>query len=202
MITIVNYGLGNFGSLLNMFRRIGAKASLESDPDKIIKANKLILPGVGAFDTAINEINNQIGLREVLNQKAMKDKVPILGICLGMQILTNKSEEGKRLGLGWIPAKTFKFPKNKILRVPHMGWNNTKVMYQNSLSNNLDSSARYYFVHSYYVRVDQQKFSLMKTTYGIDFDSAIFKDNIFGLQFHPEKSHKFGMEILKNFLKI
>ena len=103
MITIVNYGLGNFGSLLNMFRRIGAKASLESDPDKIIKANKLILPGVGAFDTAINEINNQIGLREVLNQKAMKDKVPILGICLGMQILTNKSEEGQRLGLGWIP---------------------------------------------------------------------------------------------------
>ena len=202
MIAIVNYGLGNLGSLLNMFRRIGVQASLENDPEIILKANKLVLPGVGAFDTAIRKINKQNGLREVLNHKAKKDKVPILGICLGMQILTNSSEEGKSPGFGWIPAKTLKFPQNKILKVPHMGWNTTKIMYQNSLTNNINENARYYFVHSYYVKVDQKKFSLMKTNYGIDFDSAILKDNIFGVQFHPEKSHKFGIEILKNFSKL
>lgn len=202
MITIVNYGMGNLGSMLNMFKRIGVKATVESDPAIIQQAEKLVLPGVGAFDTAMTCINTVPGLREVLNYKAMVECAPILGVCLGMQLLTRSSEEGTQPGLGWIPGVTTRFPKQEALKVPHMGWNVAMPNTPSRLTAQVGEEPRYYFVHSFCVRVDDPEHSLMKTHYGIDFDSAIGRDNIYGVQFHPEKSHRFGMQILKNFAEL
>jgi len=199
MITIVNYGIGNLGSMLNMFRHIGVKATIESDPVIIQKAEKLVLPGVGSFDAAMNNINSIAGLRDVLDYKALAERIPILGVCLGMQLLTRFSEEGKEPGLGWIPSRTCRFPKHTNLKVPHMGWNVALPNKPNLLTKQLSDNSRFYFVHSYYVKVDDPVHSIMRTHYDIDFDSAIEKDNIYGVQFHPEKSHKNGMQILKNF---
>ncbi len=199
MITIVDYGMGNLGSLKNMFKRIGVKADIVSDVSIIENAKKIILPGVGSFDAAMKSINNITGLIEILNNKAQIDRVPILGICLGMQLLTRSSEEGGSKGLNWIPATTKRIPNIEGIKVPHMGWNNVIVNRSNSLLKNINHDSRYYFVHSFCVHVEDAKYSLMKTNYGVNFDSAICKDNIYGVQFHPEKSHRFGMEILKNF---
>lgn len=202
MITIVNYGMGNFGSILNMFKRIGVKAAIESDPNLIRQAEKLVLPGVGAFDSAMSCINNVAGLREVLNHKALIEHTPVLGVCLGMQLLTRSSEEGKQAGLGWIPGATSRFPKQEGLKVPHMGWNVALPNSPSRLTAQVGDEPRYYFVHSYCVHVDDPAHSLMKTHYGISFDSAIGRENIYGVQFHPEKSHRFGMQILKNFAEL
>lgn len=202
MITIINYGIGNMGSMLNMFKRINVPAKIESDPDKIFHGEKLILPGVGSFDAAIERINAIDGLREVLDQKALKEKTPILGVCLGMQLLTTCSEEGKLPGLNWIPGKTQLLPKNLDIKVPHMGWNVASISKSSPLTNNLVGEQRYYFVHSYYVKTNNEDHAIMKTDYGLPFDSAIANENIYGVQFHPEKSHKFGMKILTNFAKI
>jgi glutamine amidotransferase len=159
------------------------------------------LPGVGAFDHAMRSIVDA-GLKEVLDQKAMVDKIPILGICLGMQLLTRGSEEGKLAGLGWIAADTVKFPTIPGLKVPHMGWNLVKPVTPCALTDGLPAESRFYFVHSYYVKVDKEANSILRTTHGVEFDSAIHDGNIYGTQFHPEKSHKFGMELLKNFSRI
>lgn len=202
MITIVNYGMGNLGSMLNMFKRIGVKAGIESDPTLIRLAEKLVLPGVGAFDTAMTCINSVPGLREVLNHKALVEHAPVLGVCLGMQLLTRSSEEGKLPGLGWIPGVTSRFPKQEGLKVPHMGWNVARPETSSPLTAGVGGEPRYYFVHSYYVQVANPAHSLMRTHYGLDFDSAIGNDNIYGVQFHPEKSHRFGMQILKNFAEL
>jgi len=202
MITVVDYGMGNMGSLLNMFKRIGVKACVETDPESIRQAEKLVLPGVGAFDAAMERINNTPGLRKELDRKALIDRIPVLGVCLGMQLLTRGSEEGELPGLGWIPADTTRFPKVNGLKVPHMGWNVAQAHTPNVLTADLGSEPRYYFVHSYCVHVDDPAHSLMKTHYGIDFDSAIGHGNIYGVQFHPEKSHRFGMQILKNFAEL
>ncbi len=205
MITIVDYGMGNLGSIKNILKKIGTKSVIESDPDKVQKASKILLPGVGAFDIAMKKINEG-NLVEVLNEKVNKQKVPILGICLGMQLLTYESEEGKLNGLGWIPAKTISF-KNRIdnnLKIPHMGWNTANKHNRSELTSGLNvyEELRFYFVHSYFVKVENEENSILKTSYGIEFDSAIQKDNIFGAQFHPEKSHKFGMKFLESFIKI
>ena len=202
MITIVDYGMGNLGSLINMFKKIGVIASIESKANIIKKAQKILLPGVGSFDAAVKRINTSPDLLEVLNYKAKVDCIPILGVCLGMQLLTRSSEEGTLPGLDWIPASTMRIPKIDGLKVPHMGWNIAKPSQSSLFTNNIDNTSRYYFVHSFCVHVDNPKYSLMKTNYGIDFDSAIRKENIYGVQFHPEKSHKFGMQILKNFSKL
>lgn len=202
MITIVNYGMGNLGSMLNMFKRIGVTATIESDPAVIALAEKLVLPGVGAFDTAMTCINTVPSLREVLNHKAMVEQTPILGVCLGMQLMTCSSEEGSQPGLGWIPGVTTRFPKQDGLKVPHMGWNVAMPNTPSHLNAQVGDEPRYYFVHSYCVHVDDPAHSLMKTHYGIDFDSAIGRNNIYGVQFHPEKSHRFGMQILKNFAEL
>lgn len=205
MVTIVNYGMGNLGSIKNMFKYIGVEAIIESDIDKIAKASKILLPGVGSFDAAMKRINDS-NLIEVLNEKALKEQIPILGICLGMQLLTNSSDEGNLKGLGWIDAKTLSFRNflQRDARVPHMGWNYVKISNTSLLTTGLreDEDARFYFVHSYFVRVENEKNSILKTNYGINFDSAIQKDNIYGAQFHPEKSHKFGMKIFENFARI
>jgi len=202
MITIVNYGMGNLGSMLNMFKRIGVKAAIASDPKLIQQAEKLVLPGVGAFDSAMTCINSVPDLREVLNHKALVEHTPILGVCLGMQLLTRSSEEGALPGLGWIPGVTSRFPKQEGLKVPHMGWNVALPNMPSRLTEHVGDEPRYYFVHSYCVHVDDPSHSLMKTHYGIDFDSTIGHENIYGVQFHPEKSHRFGMQILKNFAEL
>lgn len=205
MITIVDYGMGNLGSIKNMFKYIGVEATIESDVDKIKNASKILLPGVGSFDTAMKKINES-DLKEVLNEKALKEQVPVLGICLGMQLLTNSSEEGSLAGLGWIDAKTMSF-KNRIdkkYRIPHMGWNIVNKSNVSLLTNGFEEfdETRFYFVHSYFVKVENEKNSILKTSYGVEFDSAIQKDNIYGAQFHPEKSHKFGMKLFENFARI
>jgi glutamine amidotransferase len=205
MITIIDYGMGNFGSIKNMFKYIGVEASIESDPDKIKNASKILLPGVGSFDTAMKKINES-NLKEVLNEKALKEQVPVLGICLGMQLLTNSSEEGQLEGLGWIKASTLRFQEriDKKYRIPHMGWNVVNKSNESKLTKDFESfeELRFYFVHSYFVQVEDEKNSILKTDYGIEFDSAIQKDNIYGAQFHPEKSHKFGMKLFENFARI
>ena len=203
MITIVNYGLGNIGSMQNMLKHIGVFSKLESDPLEISKARKLILPGVGSFDAAMNEITSIPGLLNVLNHKAKVEKIPILGICLGMQLMTRSSEEGKKKGLGWINADTKRFRLDSKFKVPHMGWNNVEVNSSTELTDLNDDVQRFYFVHSYYVKVDHQVNSLFKTKYGlVEFDSGIVDQNIYGVQFHPEKSHKFGINLFQRFADI
>ena len=201
MITIVDYGMGNLGSILNMFKRIGVQASVKSDMEAIRSADKIILPGVGAYDAAMERIAAS-GLRDILEHKALNEKVPVLGICLGMQLLTRGSEEGKLPGLGWIDADTRRFPAQSGLKVPHMGWNIALPTNPSPLTINLGDEPRFYFVHSYFVTVDDPADSIMRTTHGVTFDSAVQHGNIFGVQFHPEKSHKFGMQLLKNFAEL
>ena len=202
MISIVNYGLGNIGSTINMLKHIGINAKSESDPIKLSQSQKIILPGVGSFDVAMKQINNIEGLQEVLNYKAKVEKIPILGICLGMQLMTRSSEEGEMKGLGWINADTKKFKFRNDLKVPHMGWNNIKATAKTGLTDLTESNQRFYFVHSYYVQVDDQVNSLFKTSYGLEFDSGIVDQNIYGVQFHPEKSHKFGMNLFEKFANL
>lgn len=202
MITIVDYGMGNLGSVKNMFRYIKVDSEITGDIEKIEKATKLLLPGVGAFDAAMERINAS-GFRDVLDKKVLQDKVPVLGICLGMQLLTNSSEEGKLPGLGWIPAKALKFSfDNNSIKIPHMGWNSVKLAKSHMLTDSLPDDPRFYFVHSYYVQAEDKNDVLATTHYGIDFHSMLQKENIMGAQFHPEKSHKFGMKLLENFAKI
>ena len=200
MIGIIDYGMGNLGSVLNMFKKIGEKAKILNDPKEILKVEKLLLPGVGSFDAAMSRINES-GLSEGLNKLVLEKGVPILGICLGMQLLMEGSEEGALPGLGWIKGRAHHL-KGRIpstLKVPHMGWNDITVTRQNSLTKGFDGEIRFYFVHSYFIEVENQAHSIMKCNYGVEFDAAINKNNIYGAQFHPEKSHKFGMQFLKNF---
>lgn len=193
--------MGNLGSVLNMLKYIGVPSQIVDDPVVLEKAEKILLPGVGSFDQAMKRIKES-GFLEVLNHKALTEKTPILGICLGMQLLTNESEEGKLPGLGWIDAETIRFPKNSGLKVPHMGWNLVYPSTDSPLTKKLPKESRFYFVHSYYVKVANEENSILKADYGIKFDAAIQKENIYGAQFHPEKSHKFGMQLLKNFAEI
>ena len=206
MITIIDLGIGNIGSVVNMVKYVGGECEVSSSPSEIKRASKLIMPGVGSFDRAMNQLRES-QLEEVIVEKTTIDKIPLLGICLGMQLLTNSSEEGKEKGLGLIQADTLSFKKefskqNIKERVPHMGWNDSHVLQNNSLTENLIEPSRFYFVHSYYVRCHKKENSLMKSHYGFDFDSAIVNDNIYGVQFHPEKSHKYGKKLIANFVEL
>jgi glutamine amidotransferase len=198
VITIVDYGMGNLGAVLNMFKRVGAPARISADLGCVREATKIVLPGVGAYDAAMKRINEG-GLREVLEQKARVERVPLLGICLGMQLLTRGSDEGSEPGLGWIAADTRRFPALQDLKVPHMGWNVVQPTRDHPLTANLPADSRFYFVHSYFVHVDDPADSLLRTHYGVDFDAAIAHGNIMGAQFHAEKSHRFGMTLFSNF---
>lgn len=203
MIVIINYGLGNLMSILNMLKKIGEEATISSSFVDIKNADKLILPGVGAFDKGMKNLSD-FGFISVLNDKVIKEKTPILGICLGMQLFTMESEEGNRPGLGWVDAETirFRFDKAKTdLKIPHMGWNSIMIQEKSSLFNDFYEEPRFYFVHSYHLLCHKKEDILTTTEYGYDFPSSIARDNIIGVQFHPEKSLKYGMKFLENFVK-
>lgn len=201
MIVIVDYGMGNLGSIVNMLKKIGAPAVLTSDPAKIEQADGLILPGVGAFDNGMQNLGER-GLIPVLNAMVLGKKTPILGLCLGMQLFTRRSEEGILPGLGWIDAETVRFrfdAADAQLKVPHMGWNTIESCQAHPLFNDLGADPRFYFVHSYHVVCADPQNVLALAHYGLDLVAMIVKDNILGAQFHPEKSHKFGMTLFRNF---
>jgi glutamine amidotransferase len=203
MIVIIDYGMGNLGSTKNMLKRLGVESIISDNHSDVLKADKLILPGVGAFDHGMKNLKEK-QLVPVLNQRVIVDKVPLLGICLGMQLLTGHSEEGCLKGLGWIDAETvrFKFSNESLLKIPHMGWNEVLLNKNSPLLNGIGDRPKYYFVHSYHVVCHKKEDEILNTFYGFNFTSAIQKDNIFGVQFHPEKSHMFGMKILDNFNKL
>ena len=194
--------MGNLGSIQNMLKKIGNKALISSEISDIENADKLILPGVGAFDNGIKNLED-MGIKTILEKKVIKNKTPILGICLGMQLFTKRSEEGVLPGLGFIDAETlkFKFDENNKLKIPHMGWNNIMIKKENYIFKNMFENSRFYFVHSYHVVCNDENDVLANTNYGYDFVSVFRKKNILGVQFHPKKSHKFGMQLLKNFVE-
>jgi glutamine amidotransferase len=201
-IVIIDYGMGNIGSIENMLRYLGVKAIVSSDIDVILNADKIILPGVGNFDRAMKNIAD-LGLIDVLKEMALVKKKPFLGICLGMQIMCESSEEGVLPGLSFIQAKVKKFdfdPASK-LKVPHMGWNKIIINKSSDILNGLDDNSRFYFVHSYFVKCQNEIDILTQTTYGFNFVSSFQVDNLIGAQFHPEKSHRFGVTLFKNFLE-
>lgn len=201
MIVIIDYGVGNIGSILNMLKKLGSQAMISSSIEDIEKADKLILPGVGAFDTGMGKLNEK-GFVEILKYKTHEQKTPILGICLGMQLMTKKSEEGALSGLGWFDAETikFKFPESeKKLKIPNMGWNYVDVCKSSNLFKDMFEDPKFYFVHSYYIKCNNEKDVLTTSNFYLDYVSAFERDNIFGVQFHPEKSHKYGLKLLKNF---
>ena len=202
IVTIVDYGMGNIGSLINMFRRIGVQSEVVSDLRSIERARKIVLPGVGAFGAAMGRID-ALDLREVLRSKALEERVPFMGICLGMQLLTRSSEESPDAkGLDLIPAVTVRFPRASGLKVPHMGWNEVTISKRTALTASLPTKPRFYFVHSYYVQADDPANVMLRCGYGQNFDAGLNLANIFGAQFHPEKSHKFGMALLKGFAEV
>ncbi len=201
MITIVDYKTGNLGSIQNILKRIGEESVVTSDKDEIARASKLILPGVGAFDTGMRNLT-ELDLTDILNEKVIVEKTPVLGICLGMQLLSKGSQEGSFPGLGWIDAESvrFRFEDTLEYKIPHMGWNFIRQHKTSKLLDNMYPDARFYFVHSFFFRANVEEDVLTSTTYEIEFTSAIERGNILGVQFHPEKSHKFGMKLLKNFI--
>jgi glutamine amidotransferase len=203
MVTIIDYGLGNLASIKNMVKKINGESVITSSLEEITAAQKLILPGVGHFARGMENLDKR-GMIPVLNELVLHKKIPILGICLGMQLLTRHSEEGDTEGLGWINAKTkqFKFENSSDLKIPHMGWNDVSFTQKTDLTKDIIEVPRYYFVHSYYVECEQQENVLGTCNYGFDFHASIVKDNIAGFQFHPEKSHKFGMQLLKNYIDL
>lgn len=200
MTVIVDYGAGNIRSVVRAFERLGETATVSSDPDVVAKARRLILPGVGSFDSAMIGMKKS-QLLPVLEEKVRKDGVPILGICLGLQIFTRGSEEGTLPGLGWIPGETRKFPVESSRKVPHIGWNNVVLSRPTYLFDNLPMNPSLYFVHSYYVSCDREEDILATSDYGRQFVSMAQVDNIFGVQFHPEKSAHLGLQLLVNFLR-
>lgn len=205
MITILDYGMGNISSIQNMLHRIGAQTTISFQEKDILNARALLLPGVGAFDNAMQKLQSS-GLLPLLQKRVLMDKVPFLGICLGMQLLFRSSEEGKLPGLDFIPGivQHFNFAQKQkeTKKIPHMGWNLVQYREGNLLFKNFETLPRFYFVHSYHAVCDDEKHIAATTDYGYAFTCAVQKENIFGVQFHPEKSHKFGMQLFRNFLEI
>jgi imidazole glycerol-phosphate synthase subunit HisH len=200
---IVDYGLGNLGSVANMLRKTGVRPVISSSPDDIQAAQALILPGVGSFDVGMKNLAER-GLVDVLRKRVLEQQVPILGICLGMQLLTQGSEEGVLPGLGWVDAETRKFSfqdSARPLPLPHMGWNDTLSSDPVLFHDLSGGDARFYYVHSYHVVTRDPSDTAASCEYGLPFTAAIRRKNIFGTQFHPEKSHQYGLRLLRNFVE-
>ncbi|PKO98511.1 MAG: imidazole glycerol phosphate synthase subunit HisH [Bacteroidetes bacterium HGW-Bacteroidetes-8] len=201
MITIVDYGLGNIRAFSNVYERLNIKTVIARKADDLRSATKIILPGVGSFDHAMNLLNNS-GMRDELDALVLVKRVPVIGICLGMQIMAKSSDEGKLAGLNWFDAEVKLFDSNSIIfktRYPHMGWNTIEATKFSPILMNLPNDSKFYFLHSYYFDCKDPADVLTRTTYGITYPSAINKGNIFGIQFHPEKSHSNGVQLLKNY---
>lgn len=198
-ILMPNLSIGNFGSVLRMVEKAGGTAKLTSDPAELDTAEKVILAGVGAFDNGMEAVRN--GWADALHQAVVVRKVPVLGICLGMQLMCEGSDEGRAAGLGWIPGRLQRFTPGPDgdLKVPHMGWNTVSVREPNALVGDGD---RFYFVHSYYLGGDMSDHVVATAHHGVTFAAAIVRDNVFGVQFHPEKSHRFGLALLKRFVEL
>lgn len=204
MISILSYGCGNISSIANMVRALGVNTQFVETPSQVLKADKLILPGVGAFDYGMSQLN-KTGLCDALDEVALQKKIPVLGICLGMQLMCFTSEEGERRGLGWIDAKVSRFvfsPEEKQLKVPHMGWNTLKISRENPIVVQDNERQRYYFVHSYYVECNDRSDVIATSHHGHEFVAAFNKNNLYGVQFHPEKSHKYGLLLMKRFVDL
>ena len=204
MITIINYGLGNIGAFTNAFKRMNIPTRIASKATDLDGATHVILPGVGSFDHAI-ELLNQSGMREPLDHLVQCGNIPILGICVGMQILADSSEEGVLPGLGWVGGCVRSFsnnPKSSSLPMPHMGWNDLKYSKESAITRNLEKDTRFYFLHSFYFECADDNHAIAHSDYGFDFTCAVRKGNVFGVQFHPEKSHHWGATLLKNFAEI
>jgi imidazole glycerol-phosphate synthase subunit HisH len=203
MISIIDYGVGNLASIKNMLKKAGFESQLASDEETLEKATRIILPGIGAFDHCMQRFNAS-GLRPLVTRKVMEDRVPLLGICVGLQMLMENSEEGSEPGLGWIAGKTIKFKKDRVgdLKIPHMGWTDVQLSKASPLTEALGAQPRFYFVHSFHVAPSDPGDELLAADYGYRFTAAVSRNNLFGVQFHPEKSHRYGMKILQNFSQL
>lgn len=205
MIAIVDYGMGNVGAIHNMFRRIGVESIVTDSADDIQAADQLVLPGVGAFDAGMERLNSS-GLRDVLDDKVIERQTPVLGICLGMQLLGSGSEEGDLSGLGWLDATSVRFSaaeKEELKRkIPHMGWNTVSAAANAPLFAGFAADPRFYFVHSFHVVCEQPEDVTGTVSYGTTVTASVQRNHIFGVQFHPEKSHKYGMNLLRSFAGI
>ncbi len=202
MIAVIDYDIGNLGAVANMFARLGVKCAVTNDATLVSQAKGVVLPGNGSFDACMRNFNES-GLRSIVERRVREDGIPLLGICVGAQMLGLGSEEGASPGLGWIDMQVRRFPKMEGLRIPHMGWGEVCARRPDDpLCRSLDSKARFYFVHSFYLDPANPKDVLLETHYGIDFAAAIARKNIWGVQFHPEKSHRFGKQLLGAFAEL
>lgn len=204
MIHIVDYGLGNIQAFANMYKRLGFESKRAQTAADLGGATKIILPGVGAFDHAMEQLDAS-GMRPVLESLVKEQHVPVLGICVGMQILASSSEEGSSAGLGWVPGRVRSFrttPQSAQLPMPHMGWNDVLPVVDSPLFKGLETDPRFYFLHSFYFDCDNDAHALARASYGFDFSCAVAVGNVYGVQFHPEKSHHYGASLLKNFAEL
>lgn len=203
MIVIFDYGVGNLTSIMKMINKSGNKAIISGDRKDLEQATKIVMPGMGHFDHCMRKFN-QSGLRDLITERVMNEKIPLLGICVGLQMFFSKSDEGTESGLGWIPGEVVRFDETKFkqkLTVPNMGWLDVRFGKESPMLTNLEAS-RFYFAHSYHIVAGNAEDILMSAEYGYSFSVAIEKQNIIGVQFHPEKSHRFGMQLLQNFSEI
>jgi imidazole glycerol-phosphate synthase subunit HisH len=204
VIAIIDYGLGNLGSIQNICRKLGAEATLTNDAAVIMEADKIILPGVGSFDAGMGNLRT-LGLEPVLNKKVLVEKTPVLGICLGAQLMTKSSEEGVEAGLGWFDAHTKKFNLVDVSGkwpLPNIGWRDVEIHNNYGLLDSIEDVPRFYFVHNFYMEVKHRNIVSLTSRYGVEFVCGLHKENIHCVQFHPEKSHRFGLEFFKKFIKL
>jgi glutamine amidotransferase len=204
MITIIDYGVGNVLAFVNVYNRLSIPVAVAKSPSDLTNATKLILPGVGSFDHAMQKLD-QSGMRHPVEQLVFQNDMPVLGICVGMQMLAKCSDEGVLPGLGWIDGSVKKFDSSAMplgTNLPHMGWNDVKPVVAGGLFKGMEQDAQFYFLHSYYFECHQQLNVLAVTDYGGQFNCAVKQDNVYGVQFHPEKSHHFGSQLLKNFAEV
>ena len=204
MITLIDYGVGNIFAFQNVYKRLNIPTKIAKRKEDLANAKKLILPGVGSFDYAMAQLNAS-GMREKLDELVLEKKVPVIGICVGMQIMGNRSDEGKLEGLKWIDSEILKFDQNLIqqrTKLPHMGWNDVAPINNHPLFIGLEKEAIFYFLHSFYFKCKNETESIAVSNYGISFSSAVHRENIYGIQFHPEKSHQYGEKLLHNFANL
>lgn len=204
MITLIDYGVGNIFAFQNVYKRLDIPTKIAKTQEDLSDAKKLILPGVGSFDYAMSQLNAS-GMREKLDDLVLEKKVPVIGICVGMQMMGNRSDEGKLEGLKWIDSEILKFDESLIqhrTKLPHMGWNDVTPIKKHPLFIGLEKEAIFYFLHSFYFKCNNPTDNIAFSDYGLTFSSAVNRDNIYGIQFHPEKSHQYGEKLLYNFAKL